>query len=226
MKQLNTSIIRVKDTDNEYKTLLALRGATSYEVAVQNGFKGTESEWVAMMVDDGWVTKYQELEASKAAKTELAVLENHVDTDFYNKKDILSDITRVFLDLNDESVPDDAFIKLFALHGSDIATGSYTGTDVSGSANPCVLTFDATPLIVFIQTQQYDQYQGSLLLINGTIDAVSFPQFGSSRKSEAYLTVAWNGNTVSWYNPSNNYGYQLNSSYRTYSYVAILDAHE
>ena len=71
MKKLNSAIMKIKGADGEYISLQALRGATSYEVAVQNGYKGSEDEWVSMMVDDGWITKYQELEANKANKKDV-----------------------------------------------------------------------------------------------------------------------------------------------------------
>lgn len=40
------ALIRVRDKDGNYIDIPALRGESAYEVAVRNGYTGTEAEWV------------------------------------------------------------------------------------------------------------------------------------------------------------------------------------
>jgi hypothetical protein len=64
MRRINSSIIRIKNSDNEYVSLTALRGYSSYELAVQCGFEGSEEEWMNSVIGDGWVGAFQQLEDS------------------------------------------------------------------------------------------------------------------------------------------------------------------
>lgn len=76
MKRFNSVTAKIRNSEGKFDTLPALRGATSYEVAVRNGFKGTEDDWLSMMIDEGWVGKYQELEAAKADKDKVYLKED------------------------------------------------------------------------------------------------------------------------------------------------------
>jgi hypothetical protein len=40
------AILRVRDKDGNITEIPALEGLSAYEVAVKNGFKGTEEEWL------------------------------------------------------------------------------------------------------------------------------------------------------------------------------------
>ena len=86
MKQFSSTVARIKNASGEYEPIPALRGATPYEIAVKNGFKGTEEEWYNLSFDDGWVTKYQELEAGKANKADVYE-KTYINTKF--KEDVL-----------------------------------------------------------------------------------------------------------------------------------------
>lgn len=70
-KRFNSTLAKIKNSDGVYEPIPALKGATPYEIAVRNGFEGTEEEWFNLNFDDGWVTRYQELENDKANKTDV-----------------------------------------------------------------------------------------------------------------------------------------------------------
>lgn len=62
MRRFNSNIVRVKNsTTGDYEPLAALRGYSSYELAVANGFEGTEEEWMESIIGDGWVGAYQDI---------------------------------------------------------------------------------------------------------------------------------------------------------------------
>lgn len=63
MRRFNSSIVKVKNSAGEYEPLPALRGYSSYQLAVANGFEGTEEEWMNSIIGDGWIGAFQELES-------------------------------------------------------------------------------------------------------------------------------------------------------------------
>ena len=65
-----------------------------------------------------------------------------------NKATLLTDETAALLGLNADAVPDDAFDALS--HRAQFASGSYEGTGTYGVDNPCTLTFDFAPKMVFM----------------------------------------------------------------------------
>lgn len=64
--KLKHAIVRIKNSDGKFDALSALRGQNSYELAVKNGFKGSEEEWMDSIIGDGWIGAYQEVEARVA----------------------------------------------------------------------------------------------------------------------------------------------------------------
>ena len=107
-----------------------------------------------------------------------------------------------------------------------IATGSYVGTGMYGAGNPNTLTFEFEPKIVIISveldtTSQNNRSIASFVMIRGQTSSI--PEFaGSNRQAN---TVAFNENTVQWYNASNQ-GAQLNTApsgsiIKAYYYIAI-----
>ena len=99
MKQFSSTVAKIKNASGEYEPIPALRGATPYEIAKKNGFEGTEEEWYNLSFDDGWVTKYQELEANKANKA-----------DVYTKDEITSTIGNEVKELRELS---ESFVGLW-----------------------------------------------------------------------------------------------------------------
>ena len=74
MKRFTNTVAKIKNSSGEYEPIPALRGMTSYETAVEAGYTGSPEEWLALTIralDDGWVTKYEELEANKANKSDV-----------------------------------------------------------------------------------------------------------------------------------------------------------
>lgn len=123
---------------------------------------------------------------------------------------------------------------LSVTYAAQIATGSYTGTGTYGSANPCSLTFNFVPKILWVYVSTngylnidefYDLQRNAVFITNGTTSA---PIAGSvSGSSSAFSnTFTW-GTTVSWYSAYNNNNKdvgaatQLNYSGYTYKYIAI-----
>ena len=105
-----------------------------------------------------------------------------------------------------------------------IATGSYVGTNTSGSASPNTLTFDFVPKLVFVIGSTYYSFfvHGAKYGLGGTC--------GTASANRYVQTATWSGNTLSWYcsaaNSSSGSGAvgapaQLNSKEITYSYLAI-----
>lgn len=103
-----------------------------------------------------------------------------------------------------------------AVTAPKIATGSYTGTGKYGSNNKNSLTFDFEPQLVILAN--VSSYNGI------PMHAI----FQRNQSSYIYYTggpVSWSGKTMSWYttetNASNGANYQLNTSGKTYNYIAI-----
>lgn len=96
--------------------------------------------------------------------------------------------------------------------GVRIATGSYVGTDKSGSANPNMLTFEFKPKLLVISGDNGSQ---GIFVIN----SVARAEYSNSNVT---LNVKWEGKTVTWWaRASNEAAGQLNSGGTTYCYVAI-----
>ena len=104
-----------------------------------------------------------------------------------------------------------------------IVTGSYSGTGGYGANNKKSLTFSAPPklLVVMPSSNTVGGSQGGFIALRGIsssrgggiMDDVAGPQF------QLYYT--WDGNTVTWYSPNNEYS-QQNLNGMTYYYFAIL----
>lgn len=101
MKQFSNVVAKIKNSDGKFESIPALRGMSSYEVAKEAGFTGTEEEWLTFMFDDGWVAKFQELKANKADWTSV-----------YTKDETLSEDVKTAFGLPDNCIPNDVFRKL------------------------------------------------------------------------------------------------------------------
>lgn len=93
-----------------------------------------------------------------------------------------------------------------------IESKTYTGTGTYGSSNKTTVTFDATPLIVFV-----GGFRGSYMCL--------FPGHTYAKlvfaSAEYDNRVSWNGNSVSWYS-SQSAGNQFNASETTYYVIALF----
>lgn len=128
---------------------------------------------------------------------------------------------------------DDLKTALGVGEGAKIQTGSYVGTGTYGSSNPCSLTFDFVPYMIFIVGEGADF---SMEAAGGTWAILARPQtiFGNTAaRNVGYhpVYVTWNDNGVSYYaTTSAKDGYddenhpgstQLNRLGEQYSYMAI-----
>ena len=96
---------------------------------------------------------------------------------------------------------------LAAAGNCKIVTGSYKGTNAYGSGGKSSLTFNTTPVLLFIAGDGY----GAFMVKNAT-GGVGFETSSTSAYS---LSVTWGSTgTVSWY--GNSYSRQLNTSGQTY----------
>ena len=108
-----------------------------------------------------------------------------------------------------------------ALMASKIATGSYAGTGKYGESNPCTLTFDFVPKIVFLYQEKFFNYNSVpeyYFFFNGQ------EMFMANGTSSGGNVLTWDGATVSWYyegsTDSSGPSWQLNAV-GTYYYTAI-----
>ena len=101
--------------------------------------------------------------------------------------------------------------------GAKFAFGSYVGDGRYGSSRPNSLTFDFEPKLLFVQSEAGDT-QSSIIVLRGARAGTLFPGFQYS--DSRYVTMTWDGNTVSWYNEQHG-TYQLNANGGTYYYLAL-----
>ena len=110
--------------------------------------------------------------------------------------------------------------KLVGVGNCIVKLGTYTGRDVYGVGNPTTLSFDHKPVLIVIMPQTISSSAGNrMLLLQGVPGAYSYAEYGNS-----FCFVSWSGNSVSWYNNSNQ-DYQYNGR-GTYYYAAFLLAEE
>ena len=106
-----------------------------------------------------------------------------------------------------------------------IASGSYVGTGTVGSSNPCSLTFDFVPTLIFIGPS----ISGGYINVNNGSQSSTYLQWGVSDYFYAYDTnagsnkVSYSGSTMTWYatNSAASAKNQLNASATTYRWIAI-----
>lgn len=106
--------------------------------------------------------------------------------------------------------------------------GSYIGTGAGGSSAPNSLTFDFTPRLVIIcgdteYSSGFADYSCKIIAVRGITSTDSIGEDGTS----TYVAIEWTDKGLSWYSRSSSSSasilakYQLNTSGKTYYYVAI-----
>lgn len=126
-----------------------------------------------------------------------------------------------------QSAIDDAVQKAVA-SGVKIQTGSYTGTGTYGQSNPCSLTFDFEPKVVFLQTHPADTYNiynivNATLVFGSNATATVYGNYdsgGTGPANSGKLNLSFGGNTVSWYSVNSD-NHQLNLAGNVCRYTAI-----
>lgn len=87
MKKFSYTVAKIKNQNGEFETIPALRGDSTYELAVENGYEGTKDEWLASM-SDGWVEATENLRVNKADKSDVYT-RTQLDTTFRSiRKDL------------------------------------------------------------------------------------------------------------------------------------------
>lgn len=106
--------------------------------------------------------------------------------------------------------------------------GSYIGTGTGGSSAPNSLTFDFTTRLVIIcgdteYSSGFADYSCKIIAVRGITSTDSIGEDGTS----TYVAIEWTDKGLSWYSRSSSSSasilakYQLNTSGKTYYYVAI-----
>lgn len=108
--------------------------------------------------------------------------------------------------------------------GAKIQTGSYVGTGTYGQDNPCSLTFDFEPKVVFLSDTSVS-YNIVPIVCDAVkeVGAFKFQLYGIYWGTSIITYIgllSMTANTLSWYNTDSVQG-QLNISGTTYPYVAI-----
>lgn len=181
-------------------------GKSAYQAAKEAGYTGTEAEFNALMyIMDAHASRHESggKDPLDLAKLAGMLAPEHGGTGVASLDALATALSG-------------------KLDGVKIATGSYTGTGTYGASNPCSLTFDFVPFVVFLPL--FSVGSGS-----------SFGRAGTSKVIWGYTTKTtglgdsysnWNGNTFSfsgttmqWYGTGDST--QLNQSNNTYWYLAI-----
>lgn len=104
-----------------------------------------------------------------------------------------------------------------------IVTGSYSGTGGYGTNNKKSLTFSAPPklLVVMPASNTSTGQRGGFIALRGISSSRAGGIMDDVGGDWMQLYYTWDGNTVTWYSPNNEYS-QQNLNGMTYYYFAIL----
>ena len=104
-----------------------------------------------------------------------------------------------------------------------IVTGSYSGTGGYGTNNKKSLTFSAPPklLVVMPASNTSNGQRGGFIALRGISSSRAGGIMDDVSGDWGQLYYTWDGNTVTWYSPNNEYS-QQNLNGMTYYYFAIL----
>ena len=103
-----------------------------------------------------------------------------------------------------------------------IQTGSYVGTGTYGADNPCSLTFDEIPKIIFIITLTDERYLA--MPFSPLVSEFNTIYLAGSGSRTCTNKLSVSGNTISWYlnyAPDSHAYAQMNYSGNTYYYFAF-----
>lgn len=121
-------------------------------------------------------------------------------------------------DFNDDNAAIEAALAKHEAAIPKIAMGTYTGKGVYGSSNKNTLTFDFKPSLVIILANDTETTGAGTILLQGqTQSAGTSAQYNASSLE---LTVAWSGNSVTWYS-AQNADRQMNGNGGTYHYFVL-----
>lgn len=69
MKIIKHTVARIRNKDGKFEGIPALTGENLYQMAVRHGYVGTEDEYLAEIISDGWVTGLAEVKSDLEAAT-------------------------------------------------------------------------------------------------------------------------------------------------------------
>ena len=121
-------------------------------------------------------------------------------------------------DFNADNAKLDAALAAIASNSVRCATGSYTGKNLSGSSNPCTLTFDFVPKLLVVFGSFNELGIRGCIIIPG-LGGIGADGTSANNGVDVHGVMSTlNGTTVTWY--SNRVGAQANSPH-TYHYVVL-----
>lgn len=97
-----------------------------------------------------------------------------------------------------------------------IQTGSYVGTGTYGPDNPCSLTFDFEPKLIFLQ--------GNFSLVICTINSWVWGNYANAEKIDTSVTCTLSNKTLTWltsYTSGDASDIIMNVKDKNYDYIAI-----
>lgn len=149
-----------------------------------------------------------------------------------NKASLLKDTTAALYGLTVSAVPDEVLAAIKPMIDAananantkcQIQTGSYVGTGTYGRDNPCSLTFNFAPKLVFIASNK--AFWGSSTMpsyseLTFIIDVGVTGYISENYAVATEFNMSNGGKTMTWNNTNNAQG-QMNFSEVQYHYVAI-----
>ena len=75
------AMIRVRDNDGNYIDIPALNGESAYNIAVKNGFVGTEAEWIeSLKGEKGEIGRTPIKGQDYWTEADIAEIQSYIDT--------------------------------------------------------------------------------------------------------------------------------------------------
>lgn len=105
--------------------------------------------------------------------------------------------------------------------GTQIATGTYTGTGRAGSSAPCSLTFNFKPKLVLISANAQQIFEGKGAIFISPQSMACTIGGTSSGSTHGGSKLTWTDTSVTWYDTYSESDTQLNTSGTIYYYWAI-----
>lgn len=178
-KKLNTSIAKIKNSSGEFEPMAALVGQSPYELAVEAGFEGTEQDWLEMMIGNGWIGAFQDLQ--KADEAMQKVIDKLPET-YSTKKEVkdLSDITVPIISNRpptetDAGVPGKIWTVPHIIF-KNLFPGEWTpiGASLEAANGVSTLTGDGTQNTIIAESYLLENYTGGdIIYVKASITSVT-----------------------------------------------------
>lgn len=218
-------------------TQIAKYGKSAYDLAVRDGFVGSEEEWLDSLKGESGVyigpTKPTDPDIHVWVQTRngLSLLKiKDGNGNWVNIPEINSEV--------DENSIKAAIPTLLKLVGGEdfsittlegdvvpirrMATGTYVGTAIAGGKNEVRLTFDFKPHLIFIKSPSAYSGGNSAILLRPDTCALVIRRTNASTPITYFDGIEWLDDGVYFSNVYNSsFDYYMNDASTTYNYVAI-----